>query len=115
MNVLNFKPEDDETFKVDWDVVQTIRTMQDDPGIEEDKDGENTIPISNKEVTAFEFIKALFWMENNFQHDDDELELTQKERISLTLWLKPFPFKFRAEMFRKAFGIKRYEKKRDYY
>ena len=47
MKSLSIKTSDDQTFKLDWDVArqsQTIRTMLDDLGIEEDGDSEDTIP-----------------------------------------------------------------------
>ena len=43
MKVLNIKTVDNQTFSVDWDIAhqsQTLRTMLDDLGIEEDGDGE---------------------------------------------------------------------------
>ena len=44
---------------------QTIRTMMEDLGIEEDGIEDHDIPISNEEVTGEVFKKALAWMEKN--------------------------------------------------
>ena len=44
---------------------QTIRTMMEDLGIEEDGIVDHDIPISNEEVTGEVFKKALAWMEKN--------------------------------------------------
>ena len=62
MKSLNIKTSDDQTFNVDWEVArqsQTIRTMLDDLGIDEDADSEDTIPLPNEEVTGL-FSKRLW-------------------------------------------------------
>ena len=61
-SALYIKTSDDHIFKVDLEIAvqsQTIRTMLDDLGIEEDGDSEDTIPIPNEEVTGPLFNKAL--------------------------------------------------------
>ena len=68
MKSLNIKTSDDQTFKVDWEVArqsQTIRTMLDDLGIDEDTDSEDTIPLPNEEITGPVFQKALEWCKKN--------------------------------------------------
>ena len=97
MKSLNIKTSDDQTFKVDWDVArqsQTIRTMLDDLGIEEDGDSEDTIPLPNDEVTGPVFKKALEWCEKNrskpdFKSDDDdgsdELNDFEKDYIKMSV------------------------------
>ena len=55
MKTLNVTTPDGETFKLDWEVAkqsQTIRTMLDDLGIEEDSNSDDTIPLTNEEVTG---------------------------------------------------------------
>ena len=90
MKSLSIKTSDDQTFKVDWDVArqsQTIRTMLDDLGIEEDGDSNDTIPLPNEEVTGPVFQKALEWCEKNrgkpdYKPDDEE-ESKTKEYVSI--------------------------------
>ena len=68
MKTLNITTFDSNSFKVDIDVLhqsQTIRTMMEDLGIEEDGIEDHDIPISNEEVTGEVFKKALAWMEKN--------------------------------------------------
>ena len=91
MKSLSIKTSDDQTFKVDWDVArqsQTIRTMLDDLGIEEDGDSQDTIPLPNEEVTGPVFQKALEWCEKNRGKPDykpeDEDESKPKEYVSIT-------------------------------
>ena len=74
---------DKETFNVELEVArqsQTIRNMLDDLNITEAQIGsagsENTLPLTNEEITGPLFKKALIWMEKNrgkpdFQPDDD--------------------------------------------
>ena len=90
MKSLSIKTSDDQTFKVDWDVArqsQTIRTMLDDLGIEEDGDSEDTIPLPNEEVTGTVFQKALEWCEHHRgkpdYNPDDEEESKKKEYVSI--------------------------------
>ena len=103
MKSLNIKTSDDQTFKVDWDVArqsQTIRTMLDDLGIEEDGDSEDTIPLPNEEVTGPVFQKALEWCVKNRGKPDynpeneeeskkyvsmDQLDDWEKEYIKMTV------------------------------
>ena len=114
MKSLNIKTSDDQTFKVDWDVArqsQTIRTMLDDLGIEEDGDSEDTIPLPNEEVTGPVFKKALVWCEKNrgkpdFKPDDDDNEsdeLTKKQEFAsydqLNDWEKDYIKMSVPEMF----------------
>ena len=44
---------------------QTIRTMLDDLSINEDSSNEDTLPLTNEEVTGAVFEKSLIWMEHN--------------------------------------------------
>ena len=92
MKSLNIKTSDDQTFNVDWDIArqsQTIRTMLDDLGIEEDGDSEDTLPLPNEEVTGPVFKKALEWCERNrhkpdlkTDDDDESDELTKKQEFA---------------------------------
>ena len=80
---LIIKTADKETFNVELEVArqsQTIRNMLDDLNITEAQLGsagsENTLPLTNEEITGPLFKKALIWMEKNrgkpdFQPDDD--------------------------------------------
>ena len=90
MKSLSIKTSDDQTFKVDWDVArqsQTIRTMLDDLGIEEDGDSEDTIPLPNEEINGPVFKKALEWCEKNRgkpdYKPDDEDDSKKKEYVSI--------------------------------
>ena len=68
MKSLNIKTLDGGDFKVEWDVIQksqTIKTMVEDLGIDQDSMGEDTIPLSNAEVTSEVFKKAVNWLEHN--------------------------------------------------
>ena len=61
MKFLNIKTSDGGSFKVDWDILQksqTIKTMVEDLGIDPDSIGEDTIPLSNDEVTTHVFTKV---------------------------------------------------------
>ena len=112
MKSLNIKTSDDQTFTVEWDIArqsQTIRTMLDDLGIEEDGDTEDTLPLPNEEVTGPVFKKALEWCEKNrdkpdFKSDDDESdELTKKQEFAsydqLNDWEKDYIKMSVSEMF----------------
>ena len=102
MTVLNIKTSDGQNFKLDWDVArqsQTVRKMLEVLKIEEDGDGENTIPLSNEKVKGPIFKKALAWMEENRGKPDcqEELNLFQllKEKVfvdwnQLNEWEKKF-------------------------
>ena len=93
MKTLNVTTTDGETFKLDWEVAkqsQTIRTMLDDLGIKEDSNSDDTIPLTNEEVTGPVFKKALVWMEKHKGNpevkwpEEDEDELKPKEHVSLS-------------------------------
>ena len=113
MKSLSIKTSDDQTFKVDWDVArqsQTIRTMLDDLGIEEDGDSEDIIPLPNEEVTGPVFKKALEWCEKNRgkpdlkpDDDDESDELTKKQEFAsydqLNDWEKDYISMTVDEMF----------------
>ena len=61
MKFLNIKTSDGGSFKVDWDILQksqTIKTMVEDLGIDQDSIAEDTIPLSNDEVTTHVFTKV---------------------------------------------------------
>ena len=63
MKTLNITTADGGKFELDWEVAkqsQTIRTMLDDLGIEDDDDCENTVPFFNEEVTGPVFKKLWF-------------------------------------------------------
>ena len=85
MKSLNIKTLDGGDFKVDWEVIQksqTIKTMVEDLGIDQDSMGEDTIPLSNEEVTSEVFKKVLEWLEHDRGNaipidvdDDDEDDL----------------------------------------
>ena len=67
MKTLNIKTADGASFNVDWDIIQksqTIKTMVEDLGIDQDSMGEDTIPLSNEEVTSEVFTKVLDWLEH---------------------------------------------------
>ena len=109
MKSLSIKTSDDQTFKVDWDVArqsQTIRTMLDDLGIEEDGDSQDTIPLPNEEVTGPVFQKALEWCKKNRgkpdYNPDDEEESKKKKYVSidqLDNWEKDYINMTVSEMF----------------
>ena len=66
MKSLNIKTLDGGDFKVDWDIIQksqTIKTMVEDLGIDQDSIGEDTIPLSNEEITKDVFTKVMDWLE----------------------------------------------------
>ena len=85
MKSLNIKTLDGGDFKVDWEVIQksqTIKTMIEDLGIDQDSMGEDTIPLSNEEVTSEVFKKVVEWLEHDRGNpvpidvnDDDEDDL----------------------------------------
>ena len=112
MKSFNIKTSDDQTFNVDWEVArqsQTIRTMLDDLGIDEDGDSEDTIPLPNEEITGPVFKKVLDWCEKNrgkqeYKPDDDESdELTKKQEFAsydqLNDWEKDYIKMTVSEMF----------------
>ena len=69
MKSLNIKTLDGGDFKVDWEVFQksqTIKTMVEDLGIDqEDSNAEDTIPLSNEEITSEVLKKTIVWLEHN--------------------------------------------------
>merc|ERR1712154_473072 len=111
MKSLTIKTSDKQTFKVDWDVARqgkTIRTMLDDLGIEEDGDGEDTIPLQNEEITGPVFKKALVWCEKHRGQpdykpiDDDEDDSKKREYVSieqLNVWEREYIKMTVPEMF----------------
>ena len=109
MKTLNVTTPDGETFKLDWEVAkqsQTIRTMLDDLGIEEDGDSEDTIPLPNEEVTGPVFQKALEWCKKNRgkpdYNPDDEEESKKKDYVSMDQlddWEKEYIKMTVSEMF----------------
>ena len=91
MKVLNITTADGQTFKAEWDIALqsgTFKTMVDVMGIEQESNADDTIPITNDEVSGEVFKKALVWMEKNRgkpiveKDDDDEDELTPKEPVN---------------------------------
>ena len=85
MKSLSIKTLDGGDFKVDWEVIQksqTIKTMIEDLGIDQDSIGEDTIPLSNEEITSEVFKKVVEWLEHDRgnpvpidveDNDDDDL------------------------------------------
>mgnify|MGYP001257797967 FL=1 len=68
MKVLNITTADGETFKAEWDTALqslTFKNMLEVEGIEQESNIDDTIPITNDEVTGEHFKKALVWMEKN--------------------------------------------------
>ena len=101
MKVLNITTSDGQTFKAEWDIVQqslTFKNMLELMEIQQESNTDDTIPITNEEVTRENFKKALVWMENNrgkpvVQKDEDEDELKPKEPVNwnhLDDWEKKF-------------------------
>ena len=110
MKVLNITTDDGETFKAEWDIALqslTFKNMLEVMGIEQESNTDDTIPITNDEVTGENFKKALVWMEKNrgkpiVQKDEDEDELKPKEPVSweqLDDWEKKFVDMPVSEMF----------------
>ena len=98
MKSLRIKTSDEQTFKVDWEVArqsQTIRTMLDDLGIEEDGDSEDTIPLPNKEITGPVFQKALEWCKKNrgkpdYNREEDDSKNKYVSIDQLNDWEKDY-------------------------
>ena len=99
MKVLNITTPDGQTFKAEWDIVQqslTFKNMLELMEIQQESNTDDTIPITNEEVTRENFKKALVWMEKNrgkpiVQKDEDELK--PKEPVNwnhLDDWEKKF-------------------------
>jgi S-phase kinase-associated protein 1 len=110
MKVLNITTADGETFKAEWDIALqslTFKNMLEVMGIEQESNTDDTIPITNDEVTGENFKKALVWMEKNrskpvVQKNDDEDELKPKEPVNweqLDDWEKKFVDMPVSEMF----------------
>jgi len=116
---LIIKTADKETFHVELEVArqsQTIRNMLDDLNITEAQIGsagsENTLPLTNEEITGPLFKKALIWMEKNrgnpdFQPDDDtnlsnELKALKDEAVVywdlLNQWEKLYVYDMLADV-----------------
>ena len=101
MKVLNITTHAGQTFKAEWDIVQqslTFKNMLELMEIQQESNTDDTIPITNEEVTRENFKKALVWMEKNrgkpvVQKDEDEDELKPKEPVNwnhLDDWEKKF-------------------------
>ena len=110
MKVLNIRTVDKQTFKAEWDIVQqslTFKNMLELMEIEQESSTDDTIPLTNDEVTGENFKKALVWMEKNrgkpiVQKDEDEDELKPKEPVNweqLDDWEKKFVDMPVSEMF----------------
>ena len=110
MKVLNITTVDKQTFKAEWDIVQqslTFKNMLELMEIEQESSTDDTIPLTNDEVTGENFKKALVWMEKNrgkpiVQKDEDEDELKPKEPVNwnhLDDWEKKFVDMPVSEMF----------------
>ena len=110
MKVLNITTSDGQTFKAEWDIALqslTFKNMLELMGIEQESNTDDTIPITNDEVTGENFKKALVWMEKNrgkpiVQKDEDEDELKPKEPVNweqLDDWEKKFVDMPVSEMF----------------
>ena len=77
-SALYIKTSDDHIFKVDLEIAvqsQTIRTMLDDLGIDED-----TITLTNKEITGPVFKKAMEWC-RQIKNDKPDNGLTKKNEF----------------------------------
>ena len=94
MKSLNIKTLDGGDFKVDWEVIeksQTIKTMVEDLGIDQESMGEDTIPLSNEEVTSEVFEKVLEWLEHDrgnaipIDVDDDDEDDLFKEHTPIAI------------------------------
>ena len=105
MKVLNITTADGETFKAKWDTALqslTFQNMLEAMGIEQESNTDDTIPITNDEVTGENFKKALVWMEKNrskpiVQKDDDEDEPVNWNQLDD--WEKKFVDMPVSEMF----------------
>ena len=98
MKSLNIKTLDGGDFKVDWEVIQksqTIKTMIEDLGIDQDSMGEDTIPLSNEEVTSEVFKKVLEWLEHDrgnaipieVDNDDEDDLFKNILLLPLNIWM----------------------------
>ena len=94
MKSLTIKTLDGGDFKLDWEVIQksqTIKTMVEDLGIDQDSMGEDTIPLSNEEVTSEVFEKVLEWLEHDrgnaipIDVDDDDEDDLFKEHTPIAI------------------------------
>ena len=68
MKVLNITTAEGETFKAEWETALqslTFKNLLEVEGIEQESNTDDTIPITNDEVTGENFKKALVWMEKN--------------------------------------------------
>ena len=68
MKVLNITSADGETFKAEWDTALqslTFKNLLEEMRIEKESNTDDTIPITNDEVTGENFKKVLVWMEKN--------------------------------------------------
>ena len=98
MKVLNITTADGETFKAEWETALqslTFKNLLEVEGIEQESNTDDTIPITNDEVTGESLRKALVWMEKNrgkpiVQKDDDEDELEPVNWNQLDDWEKKF-------------------------
>jgi S-phase kinase-associated protein 1 len=105
MKVLNITTADGETFKAEWDTaLQSLafKNMLEVMGIEQESNTDDTIPITNDEVTGENFKKALVWMEKNrgkpiVPKDDDEEEPVNWKQLDD--WEKKFVDMPVSEMF----------------
>ena len=105
MKVLNITTADEQTFKAEWDIALqsgTFKEMITVMGIEQESNTDDTIPITNDEVTGENFKKALVWMEKNHgkpivQNDDDEEEPVNWNQLDD--WEKKFVDMPVSEMF----------------
>jgi S-phase kinase-associated protein 1 len=105
MKVLNITTADGETFKAEWDTALqslTFKNMLEVMGIEQESNTDDTIPITNDEVTGENFKKALVWMEKNcgkpiVPKDDDEEEPVNWNQLDD--WEKKFVDMPVSEMF----------------
>ena len=105
MKVLNITTPDGQTFKAEWDIVQqslTFKNMLELMEIQQESNTDDTIPITNEEVTRENFKKALVWMEKNrgkpiVQNDNDEEEPVNWNQLDD--WEKKFVDMPVSEMF----------------
>ena len=104
MKVLNITSADGETFKAEWDTALqslTFKNLLEEMRIEKESNTDDTIPITNDEVTGENFKKVLVWMEKNrgkpiVQKVDEDEPVNWKQ---LNDWEKKFVDMQVSEMF----------------
>ena len=86
MKTLSIKTSDGGNFQVEWDIIQksqTIKTMVEDLGIDQDSINEETIPLPNEEVTKAVFAKVIDWCKHDRDHPDTTANVDDQEEDEL--------------------------------